>query len=1030
MMKKQLLFCSLALASSMTAFAEVGQPVTELSQLSNGKVYVVSAADGTRGSWCYDANNPAHISSTPQTRATSGDVNDVNQQFAFIKPENSTNYYIYNVASGKFLSHSGNFANLVDKVVPSSISKIINSTHTDNANYPWVVVLDNIAINLCKDNDNRGVVLWGSEQEGYKADDGGNSVKIVEAGDFDSKEALDKIAEFEKIYTEENETNAEALNTEVSGFLSVPQYAVGGYDPQLWQNLYDACGGDGVVDIYDYANYATDIKNCITTLKESSPTEFSNEKVYKLVNIVSSNGYLYSKQEDAFHVYSSAKGGNLTTVPNSDKWQLYTQDGRSFLYNQGTKRFAKYDSGSNTWVLSDDPTYLTVTENTNKRIAAFSIKDTETSSGIPYMHCSTVYTQGVVGWNADPDASYFYFEEVEGTAVDLSTYYASKLKCDEANSYLKVPANSVGGYSKDLLDALNTACGGDGVANIADLENEGFDDAINALKSAEPIAFSNEKVYKLVNIVSSNGYLYSKQEDAFHVYSSAKGGNLTTVPNSDKWQLYTKDGYSFLYNQGTKGFAKYDSESNSWIFADEPTYLTVTENTNKIAAFSIEDSETSSGIPYMHCSTGYTQGVVGWNADADASYFYFEEVEGTAVDLSTYPLLKLKSIAQDMIDSYDGVDYQTYVGSYRDGAIQTLTADLAKEDLTYEELKSAILTAREGQNPKAGQYYWIKNIMAFDDHQTKSIFENPDGSHIAWNSAAEEAKELWLLEDNGEGKYYIKSVNTGKYIAHSGATFVMGDANSKAAFVLSGRVKTYNLGLETYDGGTKYTMCLNTSNTPYQSAASSATSGDYVVSNNNYNNGQATQWNIIEATSVNLTIGETGYATAYFPFAVTIPDGVNAYTVSAAADGKATLSPLTGTIPANTGVILSGDAKTYPFAITTSTGSKVEGNMLDGVTMATDLDPETSYILANGTNGLGFYKVDPDEKTLAANKAYLVVSNAADASYSLKLDGAVTGIQSVENAAENAPAYDLQGRRLPQVPTKGLYIQNGKKIMK
>lgn len=815
MMKKQLLFCSLALASSMTAFANQGDVLTSTDQLENGKVYIVKpAVEPGRGTWRVNPDNLSTLSSTVLTGATMLDYNDPYQQFAFLQSSTTGHYYIYNTATDRFFAAGNNSVSLVERPMSdASYVTFATSTNTDAENL-FLVALDGQYMNL---NASQGVVFYGSGST--YTNDAGNSLQIIEAGDIDEaakNKALDKINAFEAAYTEENKTATEALNTEVGGFLSVPQYAVGGYDPQLWQNLNDACGGDGVVDIYDYVNNATKIQECITALENAG-----------------------------------------TTSPE----------------------------------------------------------------------------------------------------------------------------------------------------------------------------ISNNKVYRLVNIVSSNGYLYSKQEDVFHVYSSAKSSNLTTVPNSDKWQLYTKDGYSFLYNQGTKGFAKYDSESNSWIFANEPTYFTVTENTDKgIAAFSIEDSETSSGIPYMHCSMGYTQGVVGWYADANASYFYFEEVEGTPVDLSTYPLLKLKSVAQDMIDSYDGVDYQTYVGAYRDGAIQTLTDNLAKENLTYEELKSAILTAREGQNPKAGQYYWIKNIMAFDDNQTKSIFENPDGSHIAWNSAAEEAKELWLLEDNGEGKYYIKSVNTGKYIAHSGATFVMGDANSKAAFVLSGRVKTYNLGLETYDGGIQYTMCLNTSNTPYQSAASSATSGGYVVSNNNYNNGQATQWNIIEATSVNLTIGETEYATAYFPFAVTIPEGVKAYTVSAAADGVATLSPLTGTIPANTGVILSGSAKTYPFAITTSTASAVEDNLLNGVTIATDLDPETSYILANGANGLGFYKVDPTDTKLAANKAYL--NNANGSFFSLKLDGAVTGIQSVENAAENAPAYDLQGRRLPQVPTKGLYIQNGKKIMK
>ena len=41
-MKKQLFFCSLALASSLTAFAKVGDPVTDLSQLSNNKCYTIT----------------------------------------------------------------------------------------------------------------------------------------------------------------------------------------------------------------------------------------------------------------------------------------------------------------------------------------------------------------------------------------------------------------------------------------------------------------------------------------------------------------------------------------------------------------------------------------------------------------------------------------------------------------------------------------------------------------------------------------------------------------------------------------------------------------------------------------------------------------------------------------------------------------------------------------------------------------------------------------------------------------------------
>ena len=792
MMKKQLLFCSLALASSMTAFANVGDPVTDLSQLSNEKVYVVSAADVTRGSWCYDASNPAHITSTPQTGATSGDVNDVNQQFAFIKPENSTYYYIYNVASGKFLSHSGDYANLVDNVeCGASYVGFTNSTHTDKANYPWVVLLDNIGINLCSQNDTRGVVIWGAEKDGYSSGDGGNSVKIVEAGDFDPTEALAKI------------------------------------------------------------------------------------------------------------------------------------------------------------------------------------KDS---------------------------------------------------KVAEANTYLSVPADgigSAGGYNVDLWNALNDFCGGDKVADADDVVKSGFDEALQNLKNAPLVPFSNDKVY-IIKHPYTNSVLCAKEGDN-KIYRNSIDAS-TIVENSEKWQVFQdSEGNYYLYNQGTKSYAKF--EAPNWVFTETPYGVTIgaagAASVSKYGpCLSIADGQSNmfnaGGIGSDNMTTW---GTLGAN---DGSCFYFVETEGT-----TDPMPMAKMQAEQIIEDYDA-EHADYVGAYSTEGIEHLKDLLQKTDVTSEELNEAMSEAVV--KVQDGKYYWIKNVMPFNDGQTKSIYANPDGTNIAWNSFAESAAELWQFEKKDNDNYWIKNVNANKYIQLNNG-FKLGD-NTGANMYLDTRDVPYNFGLKT-TSGFDYTMSLSTADGLYKFVGADATNGGYISSYNMYyENGvmRPTQWNIVEATSVNLTIGSTGYATAYFPFAVTIPEGVKAYTVSAAADGVATLSLLTGgTIPANTGVILSGDAKTYPFAITTSEVSKVEGNLLDGVTMATNI-PETSYILANKNGNLGFYKVDPSDTKLAANKAYL--NNANGSFFSLKLDGAVTGIQSVENAAENAPAYDLQGRRLPQVPTKGLYIQNGKKIMK
>lgn len=94
-MKKQLLFCSLALASSLTAMAEVGDKVTDLSQLSNDKCYIIQAAQSSRGAWQYSETSPNVLQSTKKNGATVNEA-DPTQQFAFIRSDNG-NYYIYSI---------------------------------------------------------------------------------------------------------------------------------------------------------------------------------------------------------------------------------------------------------------------------------------------------------------------------------------------------------------------------------------------------------------------------------------------------------------------------------------------------------------------------------------------------------------------------------------------------------------------------------------------------------------------------------------------------------------------------------------------------------------------------------------------------------------------------------------------------------------------------------------------------------------------------------------------------------------------
>ena len=87
----------------------------------------------------------------------------------------------------------------------------------------------------------------------------------------------------------------------------------------------------------------------------------------------------------------------------------------------------------------------------------------------------------------------------------------------------------------------------------------------------------------------------------------------------------------------------------------------------------------------------------------------------------------------------------------------------------------------------------------------------------------------------------------------------------------------------------------------------------------------------------------------------------------------------------------------------------------------------TMYILAKVDDKVGFYKA---EGTIPAGKAYLQVNAAGVKGFAFSFDGE-TGIESLTPALSEGEEsiYDLSGRRVEKA-TKGIYIVNGKKIVK
>ncbi len=179
-----------------------------------------------------------------------------------------------------------------------------------------------------------------------------------------------------------------------------------------------------------------------------------------------------------------------------------------------------------------------------------------------------------------------------------------------------------------------------------------------------------------------------------------------------------------------------------------------------------------------------------------------------------------------------------------------------------------------------------------------------------------------------------------------------------------------------------------------------------------------------------VSIGSAGYATLGYATALDLTD-VDAYTVTVS-DGKAQLNSVKDKkIPANTGIILKGSGNvTIP--LTTEATDEIGTNNLH-VSDGTVTGDGSIYVLANGTSGVGFYKLASGKKVLAG-KAYLKISGgAALARPFLAIgngDDNTTGIDNLTPALSTGEGiyYDLQGRRVAQ-PTKGLYIVNGKKVV-
>lgn len=204
------------------------------------------------------------------------------------------------------------------------------------------------------------------------------------------------------------------------------------------------------------------------------------------------------------------------------------------------------------------------------------------------------------------------------------------------------------------------------------------------------------------------------------------------------------------------------------------------------------------------------------------------------------------------------------------------------------------------------------------------------------------------------------------------------------------------------------------------------------------NTNDAFAFQAIEAAYVlplhNSEADNAAFATTCAPFNFAIVgDDVKAYAGKLSADGKELdMKEIEGNVPANQGVILKAAMVVRKVTVkVVNTADAIDNDLKGTNDEMTDLSQVYVFGRDKVTRHVGFYTAAGDDP-LPANRAYLdkPAQEAVNAVAMNFGNGMVTNINTTSaQSTDNAPIYDLSGRRVQHTVKGGLYIKGGRKFM-
>lgn len=363
-----------------------------------------------------------------------------------------------------------------------------------------------------------------------------------------------------------------------------------------------------------------------------------------------------------------------------------------------------------------------------------------------------------------------------------------------------------------------------------------------------------------------------------------------------------------------------------------------------------------------------------------------------------------------------------------DGKAYTFTAvfyDGAKRYMNYAESGYSLVPTLDETN---ANYPETAKLICRKVGENKFTFVNNDGKHFVWKGGMDGANSNKGYVDtyNAEYAVTVAKIVKGGYVVDIENEGLLGYVGVMGYRKPSGKNPEQDYFIFTVNGST---YSYNQANAPFYKTSGGDKHSSLIKIE------ETTYPNTVTFNTVSDVEGVSNLATFSAPFATVIPEGVTAYYVSTADNSKATMKAITGeAIPANEGVLLTSESAEAVTMVpaTDETLAKIENNKLGNSAGADKkiAEGDNAYILAGGADGTAFYK-GKIGSTLKANKAYLTLNEAgAPEAISMNFGGNVTGINQIVNAEQNnAPVYDLTGRRVVRTVKGGLYIKGGNKFI-